>query len=116
MTTVLFPQLEQYNRIENMRIRCLPENYTVDHTKKRRRVIEEDEVGSTTDPIYCCSDCGKKYKHPNCLTKHQWEHSEQWEYTSKFLLTKHQQVQMLEAASILMNMKSSSTKPLTIRN
>ncbi|KAG1472789.1 hypothetical protein G6F56_001324 [Rhizopus delemar] len=100
----------------------LPENYTIDHSttsdsnksprnlrihnRKDRRVIVSESPKSTLQIAggYQCIDCGKIYKHPNCLTKHQWEHSEEWEYTSKFLLTKHQQVQMLEAATILMNL------------
>ncbi|KAG2202120.1 hypothetical protein INT47_008092 [Mucor saturninus] len=53
---------------------------------------------------YRCNDCGKSYKHPNCLQKHRWEHSEEWEVTKKLSLTKHQQVQMLEAAAILIGM------------
>ncbi|GAA5814449.1 hypothetical protein MFLAVUS_007945 [Mucor flavus] len=53
---------------------------------------------------YRCNDCGKSYKHPNCLQKHRWEHSEEWEVTKKLSLTKHQQVQMLEAAAILVGM------------
>lgn len=36
------------------------------------------------------------YRHPNCLVKHRWEHSPHWREASKFLLSKHQQVQMLE--------------------
>ncbi|ORY96697.1 hypothetical protein BCR43DRAFT_492122 [Syncephalastrum racemosum] len=55
-------------------------------------------------PDHRCEECGKVYKHPNCLAKHRWEHSDQWELTSKLLLTKHQQVQMLEAAAILVGM------------
>ncbi|KAI7906921.1 uncharacterized protein BX663DRAFT_494217 [Cokeromyces recurvatus] len=54
---------------------------------------------------YRCNDCGKSYKSPNCLQKHRWEHSEEWEITKKLPLTKHQQVQMLEAAAILINME-----------
>ncbi|KAI8981672.1 hypothetical protein BDF20DRAFT_834363 [Mycotypha africana] len=65
-------------------------------------VVEDEGDGNE----HRCRDCGKVYKHLNCLFKHQWEHTEQWEYTSSFLLTKHQQVQMLEAASILLNMKN----------
>ncbi|KAI9315012.1 hypothetical protein BX666DRAFT_1837210, partial [Dichotomocladium elegans] len=57
---------------------------------------------------HSCEACGKVYKHPSCLAKHRWEHSEQWELTSKFLLTKHQQVQMLEAAAILVSMDRES--------
>lgn len=53
---------------------------------------------------YRCNDCGKSYKHPNCLQKHRWEHSEEWEITKNLPLTKHQQVQMLEAAAILVGM------------
>ncbi len=66
-------------------------------------------VSSVVDPqsihsggkVYQCDRCGKMYKHPNCLSKHKWEHSEHWKEASKFSLSKHQQVQMLEAASIL---------------
>ena len=36
------------------------------------------------------------YRHPSCLAKHRWEHSPHWRETSKFLLSKHQQVQLLE--------------------
>ncbi|KAK5173845.1 uncharacterized protein LTR77_002526 [Saxophila tyrrhenica] len=34
----------------------------------------------------------------------KWEHTPQWQQTSKFLISKHQQVQMLEAASVLVAM------------
>ncbi|KAI8147317.1 hypothetical protein BJV82DRAFT_595090 [Fennellomyces sp. T-0311] len=54
--------------------------------------------------LHRCEDCGKVYKHPSCLSKHRWEHSDEWELTSKLLLTKHQQVQMLEAAAILVSL------------
>ncbi len=33
-----------------------------------------------------------------------WEHTPQWEQTSKYLISKHQQVQILEAASVLVGM------------
>ncbi|KAK9760102.1 hypothetical protein K7432_016216 [Basidiobolus ranarum] len=59
--------------------------------------------------IHTCSVCGKKYKHRNCLFKHFWEHHESWETCLKFNLTKHQQVQMMEAAQILVDM-------VTLRN
>ncbi|CAO3606767.1 unnamed protein product [Mucor fragilis] len=55
-----------------------------------------------------CDECGKLYKHLKSLFKHQWEHSEYWEASSKLSLTKHQQVQMLEAASILTGMKKQT--------
>ncbi|KAF2206643.1 hypothetical protein CERZMDRAFT_89137 [Cercospora zeae-maydis SCOH1-5] len=51
-----------------------------------------------------CEHCGKAYKHGSCLTKHLWEHTPQWQYTSKLLISKHQQVQLLEAASVLVAM------------
>lgn len=51
-----------------------------------------------------CEHCGKAYKHGSCLNKHLWEHTPQWQYTSKLLISKHQQVQLLEAASVLVAM------------
>ncbi|CAJ2510005.1 Uu.00g059050.m01.CDS01 [Anthostomella pinea] len=51
-----------------------------------------------------CDKCGKGYKHSSCLTKHLWEHTPEWSYTSKLLISKHQQVQLLEAASVLVTM------------
>ncbi|KAI9827976.1 MAG: hypothetical protein M1826_006172 [Phylliscum demangeonii] len=51
-----------------------------------------------------CQTCGKRYKHSSCLTKHLWEHTPEWSYTSKLLVSKHQQVQLLEAASVLIAM------------
>ncbi|KAI7155620.1 hypothetical protein KC349_g6855 [Hortaea werneckii] len=51
-----------------------------------------------------CEHCGKAYKHGSCLNKHLWEHTPQWQYTSKLLISKHQQVQLLEAASVLVQM------------
>lgn len=38
------------------------------------------------------------------LTGSSWEHTPEWSYTSKLLISKHQQVQLLEAASVLVNM------------
>ncbi|RYP43679.1 hypothetical protein DL768_009780 [Monosporascus sp. mg162] len=60
-----------------------------------------------------CDKCGKGYKHSSCLTKHLWEHTPEWSYTSKLLISKHQQVQLLEAASVLvaMNTKDTPTPP-----
>ncbi|KAI9343011.1 hypothetical protein BD770DRAFT_398423 [Pilaira anomala] len=65
---------------------------------------------------YRCNDCGKSYKHPNCLQKHRWEHSEEWEVTKKLSLTKHQQVQMLEAAAILIGMDRRIEPNFAIKN
>ncbi|KAI1437702.1 hypothetical protein GGR50DRAFT_21187 [Xylaria sp. CBS 124048] len=60
-----------------------------------------------------CDKCGKGYKHSSCLTKHLWEHTPEWSFTSKLLISKHQQVQLLEAASVLvaMNNKDATTPP-----
>ncbi|KFG86208.1 putative C2H2 finger domain protein [Metarhizium anisopliae] len=60
-----------------------------------------------------CDKCGKSYKHSSCLTKHLWEHTPEWSFTSKLLISKHQQVQLLEAASVLvaMNDKESTATP-----
>lgn len=43
----------------------------------------------------------------------RWEHTPEWNYTSKLLISKHQQVQLLEAASVLvqMNHKDAATPP-----
>lgn len=38
------------------------------------------------------------------LTLDSWEHTPEWQYTSKLLISKHQQVQLLEAASVLVAM------------
>lgn len=56
--------------------------------------------------VYQCKDCGKEYKHRNCLVKHRWEHNGAWESTRKSCQTKHQQVQLLEAAQILADFTS----------
>ncbi|KAI2282725.1 hypothetical protein LOZ03_006820, partial [Ophidiomyces ophidiicola] len=38
---------------------------------------------------------------------HRWEHDPAWAYTSKLLISKHQQVQLLEAATVLVNMNQA---------
>ncbi|PFH55629.1 hypothetical protein XA68_17918 [Ophiocordyceps unilateralis] len=60
-----------------------------------------------------CEKCGKGYKHSSCLTKHLWEHTPEWSYTSKLLISKHQQVQLLEAASVLVAMNGKESLVLT---
>ncbi|KAL2263229.1 hypothetical protein VTK26DRAFT_7723 [Humicola hyalothermophila] len=66
-------------------------------------------------PELRCEKCGKGYKHSSCLNKHLWEHTPEWSYTSKLLISKHQQVQLLEAASVLvaMNNKANSQAAAT---
>ncbi|KZT70605.1 hypothetical protein DAEQUDRAFT_810498 [Daedalea quercina L-15889] len=58
-------------------------------------------TGKKRGTIFKCESCSKVYRHPSCLIKHRWEHSPHWREASKFLLSKHQQVQLLEAAAIL---------------
>lgn len=67
-------------------------------SSKKHLLIEESS-------FHQCEQCGKVYKHRNCLSKHRWEHHESWELTRKICATKHQQVQMLEAAQVLLEMK-----------
>jgi hypothetical protein len=42
-----------------------------------------------------------------------WEHTPEWQYTSKLLISKHQQVQLLEAASVLVAMNQDADKETT---
>lgn len=49
----------------------------------------------------------------------RWEHTPEWTYTSKLLISKHQQVQLLEAASVLVAMNNApkdEPMPTTIVN
>ncbi|WVR09397.1 hypothetical protein IAU60_006464 [Kwoniella sp. DSM 27419] len=51
--------------------------------------------------VFKCETCKKEYRHPSCLVKHRWEHSPHWKEPTALSMSKHQQVQMLEAAAIL---------------
>ncbi|KAF3491606.1 uncharacterized protein GIQ15_01123 [Arthroderma uncinatum] len=51
-----------------------------------------------------CDRCGKG-----------WEHDPAWAVTSKLLISKHQQVQLLEAASVLVTLNEPSTEDSAIR-
>ncbi|KAL4991063.1 hypothetical protein BDW68DRAFT_18017 [Aspergillus falconensis] len=78
-------------------------------TKNRNRRASEGGhmvkgEGKSSRPELRCDRCGKGYKHGSCLSKHMWEHDPAWAITSKLLISKHQQVQLLEAASVLVNM------------
>lgn len=73
-------------------------------SRRKSSSLVSSRLSESLNGQYRCNDCGKSYKHPNCLQKHRWEHSEEWEVTKNLSLTKHQQVQMLEAAAILIGM------------
>ena len=60
-----------------------------------------------------CKICGKRYKNYICLQKHAWEHHNSWPYTKRLMLNKHQSVQIMEAAHILMNIQCHSRAPPT---
>ncbi|KAJ7080636.1 hypothetical protein B0H15DRAFT_953501 [Mycena belliarum] len=63
-----------------------------------------------------CESCSKIYRHPSCLIKHRWEHTPHWRTLSSLphpssaggVLSKHAQVQMLEAAAILSHLSTDS--------
>lgn len=67
------------------------------------RRISEGETGRLKEELKCQA-CGKGYKHITSLAKHLWEHTPEWNVTSKLSISKHQQVKLLEAASILVSM------------
>lgn len=54
--------------------------------------------GKRKGMVFKCESCAKVYRHPSCLSKHRWEHSPHWASSSKLLLSKHQQVQLLEVS------------------
>ena len=64
------------------------------------RRISEGETGRLKEELKC-EACGKGYKHITSLAKHLWEHTAEWQSTKRLLISKHQQAQLLEAASIL---------------
>jgi hypothetical protein len=71
------------------------------------RRISEGETGRLKEELKC-EACGKGYKHISSLAKHLWEHTPEWNVTKKLLISKHQQVQLLEAASILVSMNEGA--------
>lgn len=74
-----------------------------------QHLMKESKKGSGGD--LKCEQCGKGYKHSSCLSKHKWEHTPEWSLTSKLLISKHQQVQLLEAASVLLTMNQDGATP-----
>ncbi|EED20138.1 C2H2 finger domain protein, putative [Talaromyces stipitatus ATCC 10500] len=82
-------------------------------TKNRNRRASEGShlvrgEGKRVSKEIRCDQCGKGYKHSSCLTKHMWEHNPAWAVTSKLLISKHQQVQLLEAATVLVAMNQET--------
>lgn len=69
---------------------------------------DEDGKGGKHEQLHRCESCAKVYRHPSCLIKHRWEHTVYWKEASKFLMSKHQQVQLLEAAAILVGMDANA--------
>ncbi|EIN05574.1 hypothetical protein PUNSTDRAFT_54941 [Punctularia strigosozonata HHB-11173 SS5] len=67
------------------------------------------KAGKKRGTTFTCESCSKVYRHPSCLIKHRWEHTPQWREASKFVLSKHQQVQLLEAAAILSHISPDAT-------
>jgi hypothetical protein len=65
---------------------------------------DDKSLSSNSQMLHKCEACSKVYRHPSCLVKHRWEHTVYWKEASKFLMSKHQQVQLLEAAAILVGM------------
>ncbi|KAF9274624.1 hypothetical protein BGZ68_000485 [Mortierella alpina] len=78
-----------------------------DGSSKKQNPQPQSSVDQDHSEVHKCMDCGKVYKHPNCLWKHRWLHSVYWKGATKFLLSKHQQVQLMEAAAILLGMDES---------
>ncbi|KAF9545200.1 hypothetical protein EC957_011179 [Mortierella hygrophila] len=81
-------------------------SFTSSQTQDGGANKKQAQDGDHSD-VHKCMDCGKVYKHPNCLWKHRWLHSQYWKSATKFLLSKHQQVQLMEAAAILLGMDES---------
>ncbi|KAF2463298.1 uncharacterized protein BDR25DRAFT_246127 [Lindgomyces ingoldianus] len=95
----------------------MPEHEKGNSKSRMRRASEGSRLAKgegkrTSGSELRCEKCGKGYKHSSCLTKHLWEHTPEWQYTSKLLISKHQQVQLLEAASVLvaMNQEGESAR------
>ncbi|KAL5115401.1 hypothetical protein ACEQ8H_006701 [Pleosporales sp. CAS-2024a] len=91
----------------------MPEHEKSGSKSRNRRASEGSRVSKgegkrASGSDLRCEKCGKGYKHSSCLTKHLWEHTPEWQYTSKLLISKHQQVQLLEAASVLVAMNKES--------
>ncbi|KAL1924029.1 uncharacterized protein VTP21DRAFT_7064 [Calcarisporiella thermophila] len=90
-------------------------------TKRKQSVAEDEDEDIPPRPSlgnnagnggngtgYKCNVCRKEYKHLNSLSKHQWEHHYAWQSALRFNLRKSQQVALMEAAQILVDMRGCS--------
>ncbi|KAK0470751.1 hypothetical protein IW261DRAFT_924609 [Armillaria novae-zelandiae] len=75
---------------------------------RRRPQVRELLQGAPSVSVSTPRSRRQIYRHPSCLIKHRWEHTPHWRESSKYVLSKHQQVQLLEAAAILSHLKSES--------
>ncbi|WWC90466.1 uncharacterized protein L201_005402 [Kwoniella dendrophila CBS 6074] len=66
--------------------------------------------------VFKCETCKKEYRHPSCLVKHRWEHSPHWKEPTALSMSKHQQVQMLEAAAILAHLDPNQNPGRSLPN
>jgi hypothetical protein len=88
-------------------------NTTTETAASDHHASQTEPSSPTNGTRVSCPDCGKLYKHPGCLSKHRWEHHEHWPSVSRLLLTKHQQVQLMEAAQILVDIASLASSANT---
>ncbi|GAA5870476.1 hypothetical protein JCM16303_002018 [Sporobolomyces ruberrimus] len=101
-----------------------PASVPVSSTISRGRSVsvsipDEEDDGEVTGrarrdkdkSLFECEKCSKVYRHSTCLTKHRWEHTSHWKEASKLLLSKHQQVQLLEGAAILAAASAGASLP-----
>ncbi|CAO3689793.1 unnamed protein product [Umbelopsis ramanniana] len=77
--------------------------------KNNKPMVEDDhcdcdQVGGRME----CDACGASFTHPKCLAKHRWDrHMDRWSMVEGMLdMNKQQQVQVMEAAQILMDIAS----------
>lgn len=76
--------------------------------------------GECPSPVSPCNStvCDVKRQVFGLTYSSSWEHTPEWQYTSKLLISKHQQVQLLEAASVLvaMNQEGGEKEPTSDRS
>ncbi|KAI9299373.1 hypothetical protein BJ944DRAFT_274279 [Cunninghamella echinulata] len=63
---------------------------------------DNEDCASHHQGHYMCDQCGISYQHAICLKRHTWDHTEGWS-NRPLGISKRQQVQVLEAAQILMD-------------